>query len=89
MNIDKYDKCELLIRTQNGRIINLGRIMATSVGKANNVYPVITGLLMPTKNSTTYLFRTEDWETGDYDGDELFDKQTEITPAEWENILKE
>ena len=85
-----YDKCELLIRTQQGRLINLGRIINTSVKTPEyGMLDVFSREIHVVSGSTSYTFEVIN-NSGDYDGDELFGNDLpEINPDEWEKIIKE
>lgn len=80
-------KCNLLIRTPEGRLVELGRIRSLNIDRQNNIplcVPFTYGDLNYIPGDTIYSFSVCE-PTGDYDGDE----EQEINPIDWENIIKE
>jgi hypothetical protein len=83
-----YNTCELLIRTPSGQIVNLGKIISTSVNKPEyNTLDVFGRKMHVVSGSTSYMFETIN--SGDYDGDELIEENSNILDQkEWEDILQ-
>ena len=87
-----YDKCELLIRTPNGRIVSLGKIVSTHVQHPTYKTKLMFGQdIAVVSCDTRYTFDTIERNTGDYDGDDYIgyiDGYSETNYEEWENIIR-